>query len=128
MAKRYLTKQQKLAAGRGRFHSRYRIVQLKDKVPSEEGVQWTSATLPRRLGSPLASVRYKLDGKLQGEALRVDLGKGVFLDKPDDKRVKRAIERHGSEIVSVINTRGLAKLALGSKKPDPFQVKKVEYW
>lgn len=91
--------------------SRYRVIDLKGQVPSKGSIDWLNVALPRQ-GSQLAIVNFAVGGSPQPYGLRLDLGKGVFLDQPEDPDLVDVAKRSAGVIVDTVLRRASAKRTL----------------
>lgn len=73
-------------------------------VRSGSSLGWVKAELPRP-GSSLAAVTYTIDGKEEPRRLRLDLGKGVFLDRPSDPELAAKMNEAVPALVDAIARR-----------------------
>jgi len=93
----------------------FREVNLKGRVTGFKKLDWLTARVPKR-GLPLVVVNYSLDGKRQDLGLRLDLGKRVFLDSPDDPELSKAVATAAPEIIRVIGETNAPRRTLRLKR------------
>ncbi len=78
--------------------SKTRLIHLQGTVPSSPSVQFLDAEIPESR-SPFAMIWYSLRGARQEYALRLDVDKGVFLDRLEDKMDDEFIRQASPKIV-----------------------------
>jgi hypothetical protein len=82
--------------------TRFREVDLRNQLEKVGPLEWLSAIVPTREGSPLVSMTYALNGEEQPFGLRLDLGKRVFIDRPDDGDLSNRVNGAVPQIIDVL--------------------------
>ena len=72
---------------------RIRTISLKGKIKGEERIEFLQVEGERY--SPLVVVRYAVNGVEQRYGMRLDLGKELLLDYPDDPKQRAFLEKMG---------------------------------
>lgn len=78
--------------------SKTRLIPLKEGVPSSASIEFLHAEIPESR-SPFAMIWYSWKGARQEYALRLDVEKGVFLDRLEDARDDEFIRQAAPKIV-----------------------------
>lgn len=83
--------------------SKTRLIHLKGTVPSSPSIQFLDAEIPESR-SPFAMIWYSVGGKRQEYALRLDVDKGTFLDRLENKQDDDFIRQAAPKIVDRLST------------------------
>ncbi len=81
---------------------KFRSVNLRNQIPRDANIEFTSVRVPNGYRSPLAVVEYEVAGLLQPYGLRLDIDKAVFVDHFDDFAQEAAAQTALPSIVEIM--------------------------